>query len=407
MESKKTKTLILNTLILLFCVVIIGLFSINPKKNQVLDKFQVNFDTNGGTYIAALEIEKGQTATEPTTPTRDGYEFVGWMLGDELYDFSQGIEKDITLKAEWKQLNPALTYYTVSFYSAGGTTIANQIIEEGQLATMPETPIREGFTFVEWRYDGNPFDFNTPITQNYNLTAEWVAEENPDNPEEKTYSVRFNLNGGTGTVRTQNIKEGERATRPSNPTRPGFNFNDWHLNSAGGAIYNFTESVNSNITLYAGWDEIPKNQYTVRFYSDGSLVNTTTVVEGGRATAPQTPNKPYYDFLGWFDINNSSGGNNVNNVTINSDKNFYARWNKRTFRVTCDLVDSGGGAQSCYLKVSGVSDGAITKVQYYIKGTWKTKDINNGRYIFNYKVEFLNTDAFKITLNGEEFDATR
>ena len=68
-----------------------------------INKYTVTFDSYGGTPVPpAQKVEYGLTAAEPTSaPTKTGYTFDGWYLGDEKYDFSDAVEQDITLKAQW------------------------------------------------------------------------------------------------------------------------------------------------------------------------------------------------------------------------------------------------------------------------------------------------------------------
>ena len=70
-----------------------------------INKYTVTFDSYGGTPVPpAQEVEYGLTATEPATaPTKTGYTFDGWYLGDEKYDFSAAVEQNITLTAKWEK----------------------------------------------------------------------------------------------------------------------------------------------------------------------------------------------------------------------------------------------------------------------------------------------------------------
>ena len=70
------------------------------------------------------------------------------------------VKKDITLVAVW---NSTKEKYTVTFNSNGGTSIATQTIEEGEKVTIPASPTKENYTFIEWQLNGNKFDFNTKI----------------------------------------------------------------------------------------------------------------------------------------------------------------------------------------------------------------------------------------------------
>lgn len=64
----------------------------------------IHFDTAGGSEIDDIEVKKGSTVTAPVEPTRESYAFVGWKLDGEDFDFSQPVEEDITLVAEWEPL---------------------------------------------------------------------------------------------------------------------------------------------------------------------------------------------------------------------------------------------------------------------------------------------------------------
>ena len=76
--------------------------------------------------------------------------------------------------------------YVVTFNSNGGTPVTSQSINENDLATEPNDPEKDGYTFVFW-YTTDPevgFEFVTPITQNITLNAKW--EEIPEPPVVKT-----------------------------------------------------------------------------------------------------------------------------------------------------------------------------------------------------------------------------
>ena len=69
----------------------------------------------------------------------------------------------------------------------------------------------------------------------------------------KTYTITFNANGGTGTMRQQVFTEGEqKALKKNEFTRDGYDFSGWNGNGA-----NFLDeqiiSVATDLTLYALW----------------------------------------------------------------------------------------------------------------------------------------------------------
>ncbi|MDX9808129.1 MAG: InlB B-repeat-containing protein [Acholeplasma sp.] len=70
-------------------------------------------------------------------------------------------------------------YYTVTFDTQGGTTVNPSQVEANQKVSTPTNPTRVGHTFVAWHVDnlnGAVFDFNTPITQDITLYAEWSKD---------------------------------------------------------------------------------------------------------------------------------------------------------------------------------------------------------------------------------------
>lgn len=71
------------------------------------------------------------------------------------------------------------------------------------------------------------------------------------------FTVTFDVCGGS-EVPVQSVKEGEKALRPSDPSREGnefiqYIFSGWYL---GESLYDFGSAVRGNITLTARWEEI-------------------------------------------------------------------------------------------------------------------------------------------------------
>ena len=68
------------------------------------EMFEVSFDLAGGIGDApTLTVAKGSFVPEPEAPTKEGYPFYGWYLGEEKYDFDSPVTSDITLVAHWTE----------------------------------------------------------------------------------------------------------------------------------------------------------------------------------------------------------------------------------------------------------------------------------------------------------------
>lgn len=65
--------------------------------------YLVTFDSDGGNKVENQIIDKGNKASKPDNPTKDGYKFVEWKLDGKTYDFDLEINEDITLKAKWEK----------------------------------------------------------------------------------------------------------------------------------------------------------------------------------------------------------------------------------------------------------------------------------------------------------------
>ena len=138
--------------------------------------FTVTFDTDGGTgTIEAQTIEKGKTATEPTTkPSKEDYVFMGWYNGETEYDFTTTVRADITLKAAWLEvfvdlgLPSGLLWTTCNIganrpeecgdYYAWGkskTVATEKLGSDYRMPTIDEWQelLKDAYTYNEWTYD--------------------------------------------------------------------------------------------------------------------------------------------------------------------------------------------------------------------------------------------------------------
>ncbi len=81
-------------------------------------KATVTFNTNGGGTIAPQELDKGDRATQPDNPTKDGFVFLGWYAASDFsgdpFDFTTAINANITLYAKWKVYDPFEDFVRIS-----------------------------------------------------------------------------------------------------------------------------------------------------------------------------------------------------------------------------------------------------------------------------------------------------
>ena len=117
--------------------------------------------------------------------------------------------------------------------------------------------------------------------------------------EYNTFTVTFNSNGG-GAVSSQTVSYGNKASKPSDPSRVGYIFAGWYSDKELTKSYDFSSNtITSNITLYAKWTGIT---YAVSYeLGNGGLYgdNHPETAVFGESVGISNPTRPGYNFAGW------------------------------------------------------------------------------------------------------------
>ncbi len=291
------------------------------------------YDNNGGTEgsSSSKTVYYGEAAGTLRTPSRSGYEFLGWFANGKRItaDTIITLTADTTIRAEWQKKG-----YTVTFDANGGVCDTDmRIYSYGETYGPLPVPVRAGYTFLGWFTSAtsgtqkNDTD-TVKLSANIRLYAHWKG---------KPVTVTFDLNGGTATTQSKEVTYGSTYGTLPTPKRTGFTFAGWFTQKQYG--YKVTSSshveVEKDHILYACWKQ---ETFTITFEANGGTVAYRYIgipVGAGYSSFP-TPTKPGYVFDGWY--TSSTSGTQITYLT--ETDTLYAHWKPNTYRV--DFNSCGG-----------------------------------------------------------------
>lgn len=101
---------------------------------KITNQYLVTFNSNGGTSTSSRIVDYRDYVYRPSNPTRPNAIFIGWYLGDNLFDFNTRITKNITLVARYIVTETK----TTSAYSIGVGVPVNKFEVNHNLAIPTE-----------------------------------------------------------------------------------------------------------------------------------------------------------------------------------------------------------------------------------------------------------------------------
>ena len=182
-------------------------------------------------------------------------------VGEDTYTFAQP-EGDVTITAAFEMRNE----HTVAFDANGGsepedlpeeatTAMPAKKVLHGSEYYLPECEFiaPEGKQFKAWEIGGTEYPVNAPVTVTSDITVKALWKDAPPAPAE--YTVRFNANGGGGTMADVTGVSGSYTLPSCGFTEPeGKQFKGWSTSADGSVISGTTYEVSSDTTFYAIWE---------------------------------------------------------------------------------------------------------------------------------------------------------
>ena len=300
-------------------------------ENWELTEYNITMDLNGGSGQEKVVYTMTDEDFELPTPTRNGYEFVGWTgEGITTPQTSVIIPKGSTgnkaYTANWQVIE-----YTITLDTNGGPVVSPIKYTVEDLFTLPYI-LRPGYEFAGWTLDGSGMLPSTPLiiypgtTGDLHYKAEWRLAE---------YTITMDLDGGSGQEKMVYTMTDEDFELPT-PTRNGYEFVGW----TGEGITTPQTSVRipkgstGNKAYTANWKVI---RYTITLVTNGGAVIASIryTVEDS-VTLPIPPDRPGYEFSGW--VLDGSGQFPSTPMIIpagsTGDRLYKAEWRVATYTIT-------------------------------------------------------------------------
>ena len=348
--------------------------------------YTISFDPNGGSgEMAGLSAVYGESVTLPAnTFTLTGYTFAGWNTsadgsgtgysdGASVSEPPVSADGTVTLYAQWTPIT-----YTILFHANGGTgdDISQSVAYGSGPSLTPNAFVRTGYTFLGWStsQDGDVVyadgasvpDLSDEDGATVDLYAVWKPI---------TYTVKFDSNGGLGSMDDVSMIYDAKSTLPSNKFfRFGHTFEGWNTKADGSGtaygnadtVVNLASDEGAVVTLYAQWETIytppvdpdppvdpepPEEETTVTENPDGSTTTTTTRPDGSSTEVTERPDGSSTT----TDVKPVTGGTQTTVTDTDSDGN-------TTETVTTETVTdaaSGGTVTSTVVETTD-SEGVTT-----------------------------------------------
>ena len=300
-------------------------------ENWELTEYNITMDLSGGSGQEKVVYTMTDEDFELPTPTRNGYEFVGWT-GEGIttpqtrVKIPTGSTGNKAYTANWKVIE-----YTITLDTNGGPAVSPIKYTVEDSFTLPYI-LRPGYEFVGWTLDGSGMIPAMPLiiyhgtTGDLRYKAEWRLAE---------YTITMDLNGGSGQEKMVYTMTDEEFELPT-PTRNGYEFVGW----TGERITTPQTSVKipkgstGNKAYTANWKVI---RYTITLVTNGGAVIASIryTVEDS-VTLPIPPDRPGYEFSGW--TLDGSGQFPSTPMIIpkgsTGDRIYKAEWRVATYTIT-------------------------------------------------------------------------
>ena len=287
-------------------------------------KYDINFNSNNGSYAAPFQFDIESTIILPTV-TRNGYDFTHWSVSSPNGNWSgnyyegqtlKGMYGDITLEANWD-----MHEYVVTLDSNGGTGAPATLGFKLNANTTLPAPQLAGYDFAGWKVVnkdaasswilGDVYTSELPRADvngndnygNVTLEAQWTSKE---------YNIHYTSSGVTPADKTYHIDD-EPFYAPAS-TLGGHSFLYWKV-AADAGNWKKDDKIYAGDTISGKYGDVTfiavfeANTYEIKFIDiDGTVLNADTEYTMEDTVDIPVYSRDGYTFGGWRITSLNNGG---------------------------------------------------------------------------------------------------
>ena len=245
---------------IVFSIVVVCILCLNVSCGK---KYTVKF-LNDNEVVKEFEVKKGEKVSTEVV-SKNGYEFAGWFLNDELYDFNLEITSDITLTSKWNVIN-----YNIIYDLKGGVNNeSNPNVYTVENEVVLSKPTKEGNDFLGW-YLNDELVTKIPAgtTGELKLEAVWL---------ERLYNIIYHLDGGENNLSNPTSYTIKDNVIFQEPTKEGCNFLGWYSNDE--LITEIPVGSTGDVEVTAKWARFTVSG-TKKFHDEGTTKLTAKLSSG-------------------------------------------------------------------------------------------------------------------------------
>ncbi len=379
------------------------------------------------------EYSYGDEIVVPENPIKEGYTFAGWGTETPV----TVPDEDLIFTAQWE-----INKHTVTWMVDGEKTVDEY--SYGDEIAVPETPTKEGYTFVGWGAEipatvpdedliftahweiakytvrwvagiketvveykcGDKIDVLVPQADGLTF-VKWIPEVPATMPaenleftavfESKSYTVEWNIDG---LIMRETYKFGDAIDKTKSFNKKGYTFVGWSPE-----IPDTMPAQNLEFTAI-----FEANLYDAVFYtnggifSDGDSIKRIPTAYNTAIIIPQNPEKAGYEFAGWA-YNGKNIGTNLGIMNSVEGKAFEAIWasnNTTAYKIETYTMNTLGEYDVSSVLLNATVFEEITVNPVESEGF----EINTGKSVLSGVVSAEETLVLKVYLDRKHYSFT-